>query len=105
MKKFIYLSALIFLCLLLYSSGHAKMSAYFPIANDPQKLEIAISAATDGTNYLVPVMVPFSDIYAQFIRQDGTRGNKVTIVQNSTSGVFDAHVAYGGGKYLLIWTE
>ncbi|MCX7913989.1 MAG: hypothetical protein N2511_05325, partial [Thermodesulfovibrionales bacterium] len=97
-----------FLLFLLIGAVHAKMSAYFPIANDPNKQEIAITAATDGTKYLVPlIVIPQPDLwslYAQFVSMNGTLGTKVTIQENSSLMLFDAKAAFGG-KYLYIWTE
>ncbi|MEM2261873.1 MAG: discoidin domain-containing protein [Ignisphaera sp.] len=86
-----------------------NMSAPFPISSEPDKMEFALSLATDGTKYLVPVMtIPQLDswsLHAQFIFNNGSQGIRVPIVENSLNIISDAKVAFGEGKFLVIWTE
>lgn len=86
----------------------------FPIAADPSKNEMAMSADFDGTNYLVPVMSDFmvadadfgfGTLEVQFVSQQGTLVGAPVPVASSAYGILDAGVAYGGGKYLLIWED
>ena len=86
----------------------------FPIASDPSINEFALSAAFDGTNYLVPVMSNyiamdndhgFGSLKVQFVSQQGTLVGEPIQITSSVDGILDAGVAYGGGKYLLVWKE
>ncbi len=107
-KKGVFLGlflGFLFLFSFLVDLANSKMSPSFPIANSTTKHEFALSSAFDGTRYLVPVMNGVSDIYAQFVNTNGTPGTKITIVENSTSGITGAKVAFGNGTYLLIWVE
>lgn len=109
MRRVILILILSIFLFLLNSNTVAKMSNNFPISNEPNKMEFAISSATDGTNYLVPVIVipqpDFWSLYAQFVLNNGNLGERIPIKENSISILSDAKVAFGGGKYLVIWTE
>jgi len=86
----------------------------FPIAADPAKNEMAMSAAFDGTNFLVPVMsdylgegedFAYGTLKAQFVSQTGALIGSPLLLTSSTYGIFDGGAAYGGGQYLIVWEE
>lgn len=108
--KIIILSAIV----LLVSISSLAAIRRFPIAADPSTNEMAMTAAFDGTNYLVPVMSDFmvmdadfgfGTLEARFVSQDGTLVGAAVPIASSVDGILDAGVAYGGGKYLLIWED
>lgn len=88
-------------------SGEARWSPFFPIANETARLEMAISVASNGTHYLVPVMSRGNNtwsLYGQFIDNNGIREARVTIMDNINATTLpDGRVAFGEGKYLVIW--
>lgn len=76
----------------------------FVIANTAQR-EMSIGAAYDGTNFLVGIQgdsAHYASIGAQLVSPAGTKIGPL-IASGRTGGV--PYVAFGGGHYLLVWSD
>jgi hypothetical protein len=76
----------------------------FPIATTTGE-ESAISAAFDGTNYLLGILGDASSegsITAQLVSQSGTLVGSRISVGRTGSGL---HVAFDGTNYLMVWSD
>src|SRR3989442_3325983 len=99
----LYLRSLLVLVLLTFA---AKIhgSTIFPIATNPVP-EVSLSAAFDGTNYLVAIqggLIDHDEVTYQLFSRTGTLvGPKVS------TGHFGGipHVAFDGNRYLMIWQD
>ena len=76
----------------------------FPIATTSGR-EFAVSAASDGTNYLVGIQgdqKDHADITAQLVSQTGTLvGSRISVPR--TGGA--PFVAFDGNNYLMVWDD
>jgi len=94
----------IILTVVLFTFSKGQASEEFPIATTPGR-EMAVSAAFDGTNYLVGIQGDQNDhanITAQLVSQSGTLvGSRIA---NGRSGGVP-FVAFDGTNYLMIWSD
>ncbi len=82
----------------------AEAACQFSIASSSSP-ELSRGIASDGTNFLVGLRGDFiqpSDIGAQLVSPNGTLIGSV--IQSNHTGN-DPFVAFGGGQYLLAWTD
>jgi hypothetical protein len=92
------------LCLLAVAiTDRGVAAAVFPIANDASRVEFGLSAAFDGTHYLVGIQgdgVAHDSVTAQLIAADGTLVGP-RIATGEAGGV--PRVAFDGANYFMIW--
>src|SRR2546430_2099837 len=93
---------LLLLVLLVVPTLHA--STIFPIATNPVP-EATLSAAFDGTNYLVAIqggLVDHDEVTYQLFSKSGT-----LVGPKTSTGHFGSipHVAFDGNRYLMIWQD
>jgi len=103
-KIFLFSAVFLVSALLQIMLTGAAISSTFPIATTANR-EMSVSAAFDGTNYLVGIQgdaVDKHNITAQLVSQSGAMvGSRISV--GRSGGV--PFIAFDGGNYLMVWTD
>ena len=103
-KRFLFSAVFLVSALLQIMLVDAAIGSTFPIATTANR-EMSISAAFDGTNYLVGIQgdaVDKHNITAQLVSQSGAPvGSRISV--GRTGGV--PFIAFDGVNYLMVWTD
>src|SRR4051812_24064476 len=88
----------------LLATAALHAAAIFPIATNPLP-EVSLSAAFDGTNYLVAIQggpLDHDEVTYQLLSNTGT-----LVGSKTSTGHFGSipHVAFDGNRYLVIWQD